>query len=67
MQEGLCKLGFYKDKVDGSFGSKTRKALIAFQKSEKLPPDGYPSRKVLNKILKKVAVLEENSESFACE
>jgi len=67
LQEGLCKLGFYKDKVDGSFGSRTRKALIAFQKAEKLPPDGYPSRKVLNKILKKVALLEEKGESFACE
>jgi|GEM_PF-3454226 len=40
LQLRLQSLGFYKGKIDGSFGPVTRAAVIAYQKSKKLVQDG---------------------------
>jgi peptidoglycan hydrolase-like protein with peptidoglycan-binding domain len=39
-QEGLAKAGFYKGKITGTYDRATRKALLAYQKANKLPATG---------------------------
>jgi len=46
----LAKVGFDTGKPDGIIGRNTRKALRAYQRQENLPPDGYPSRDLLNRL-----------------
>ncbi len=46
LQERLRLLGFYRGRVDGAFGSLTREALVAFQESRGLEPDGLAGRRV---------------------
>jgi len=50
MQEGLTRIGLYKDKVDGKAGMLTRAALGAYQKSAGLKVDCWPSAAVLQSI-----------------
>lgn len=55
IQIALKKAGFYKGEIDGKVGPQTRRAIIAFQKSQKLKPDGIVGSKTweeLNKYLK---------------
>ena len=40
LQKDLTALGFYINRVDGDFGSKTHEAVIGFQKSQGLKADG---------------------------
>jgi peptidoglycan hydrolase-like protein with peptidoglycan-binding domain len=40
LQQDLTKLGFYSYSIDGWFGSKTRDAVVSFQKSRGLKTDG---------------------------
>lgn len=40
LQQRLRELGLYSGKIDGDFGTATRKAVIAFQNSHNLKPDG---------------------------
>lgn len=47
VQTRLKELGFFKDKIDGIFGSKTRAAVIAFQKDRGLTPDGIAGKNTL--------------------
>jgi len=47
LQTKLKKLGFDPKGVDGKFGPGTKKALIAFQKSNGLKPDGIAGPKTL--------------------
>ena len=47
VQTKLTELGFFKDKIDGIFGSKTKAAVIAFQKSKGLTADGIAGTKTL--------------------
>jgi peptidoglycan hydrolase-like protein with peptidoglycan-binding domain len=47
MQKRLTALGFYNDKLDGKAGMKTRLALGAYQKAEKLPLDCWPTAATL--------------------
>ncbi|HEY7634693.1 MAG TPA: peptidoglycan-binding domain-containing protein [Gemmatimonadales bacterium] len=49
-QEGLKKAGFYKGDTTGVFNADTRKALKAYQKSNKLPVTGRLSDDVLAKL-----------------
>lgn len=49
-QEGLKKAGFYKGDTTGVFNADTRKALKAYQKSNKLPVTGRLSEDVLDKL-----------------
>ena len=50
MQEGLTRIGLYKDKIDGKAGMLTRAALGAYQKSAGLKVDCWPSEAVLQSI-----------------
>ena len=47
MQTRLTALGLYSDKLDGKAGMKTRLALGAYQKQNKLPLDCWPTTAVL--------------------
>ncbi len=53
LQTHLNALGFNVGTVDGKVGPDTRKAIRAFQRSVKAPPDGYASLKLLSLIRKK--------------
>src|SRR5262252_6117772 len=48
MQKRLTTLGLYNDKLDGKAGMKTRLALGAYQKQNKLPLDCWPTAAVLD-------------------
>jgi hypothetical protein len=50
MQQGLTRLGIYKDKIDGKAGMLTRAALGAYQKKAGLKVDCWPSEDVLRSI-----------------
>jgi lytic murein transglycosylase len=50
MQQGLTRIGIYKDKIDGKAGMLTRAALGAYQKSAGLKVDCWPSEAVLRSI-----------------
>jgi lytic murein transglycosylase len=47
MQKRLTALGLYNDKLDGKAGMKTRLALGAYQKQNRLPLDCWPTAAVL--------------------
>jgi peptidoglycan hydrolase-like protein with peptidoglycan-binding domain len=47
MQQRLAQLGLYRDKIDGKAGMRTRLALGAYQKANRLPLDCWPSEAVL--------------------
>jgi lytic murein transglycosylase len=48
MQVRLTELGFYRDKIDGKAGMKTRSALGAYQKKHNLKLDCWPTSAVLS-------------------
>ena len=50
LQTDLKKLGHYTRAIDGVFGSGTRKAIAAFQKTQGLAPDGHLNRALLEKV-----------------
>jgi membrane-bound lytic murein transglycosylase B len=47
MQNTLTKLGLYQDKIDGKAGMKTRSAVGAYQKANRLKVDCWPTAAVL--------------------
>lgn len=51
-QKHLARLGLYDGEIDGNIGSGSRKSIKQFQKNVGLKPDGFPSRKVLDKLRK---------------
>ena len=51
-QKHLARLGFYDGEIDGNIGSGSRKSIQEFQKKVGMEPDGFPSRKVLDKLRK---------------
>jgi hypothetical protein len=53
MQVRLTELGFYRDKVDGKAGMKTRSALGAYQKKHNLKLDCWPTMAVLSHMRRK--------------
>ena len=52
MQKRLSAMGFETGGADGRFGARTYEAVIGFQRKVKLPLDGTPSRKVLERLRK---------------
>ena len=50
LQEQLNKLGYNCGEVDGEFGTKTRDAVIKFQKDNKLTDDGIVGQKTWSKL-----------------
>jgi peptidoglycan hydrolase-like protein with peptidoglycan-binding domain len=49
-QEGLIKAGFYKGDATGVYSRKTRKAIRAYQKANKLPVTGRLSNDLLTRL-----------------
>jgi lytic murein transglycosylase len=54
MQVRLTELGFYRDKIDGKAGMKTRAALGAYQKAHNLKLDCWPTAAVLGHMRRKI-------------
>ncbi|WP_416361308.1 lytic murein transglycosylase [Marinobacter sp.] len=50
LQDTLSDKGYPSGKADGILGSNTRKAIRAFQKSEGMIADGFPSAQLLKKL-----------------
>lgn len=50
LQKALADRGYSVGTIDGIIGPNTRRALRAWQKSEGLPADGYPSAVVLERL-----------------
>ncbi|MDF5722183.1 MAG: peptidoglycan-binding protein [Rhizonema sp. PD37] len=50
LQENLRRLGLYHSQVTGYFGTETQQALIAFQQSHGIRPDGIVGPKTLENI-----------------
>jgi lytic murein transglycosylase len=48
MQKVLTQRGFYGEKIDGKAGMKTRAALGAYQKANRLPLDCWPTQALLD-------------------
>ena len=59
VQTKLKELGYYTSKVDGIYGSKTKKAVILFQRDNNLTADGI----VGEKTLKALGISRQNSGS----
>lgn len=54
MQRRLAELGFYRDKIDGKAGMKTRSALGAYQKAHNLKLDCWPTSAIVNHMRRKI-------------
>lgn len=61
LQTALAKLNFDPGVIDGIFGSKTEEAVINFQKSQQLVPDGIVGQKTWAKL--DAALQEDNPRS----
>jgi lytic murein transglycosylase len=48
IQQRLTAQGFYQDKIDGKAGQKTRLAIGAYQKANRLPVDCWPTASILD-------------------
>ena len=50
IQTKLNELGYFNEKIDGIYGTKTKNAVINFQKDNNLNPDGIVGTKTLEKL-----------------
>lgn len=50
IQQRLRAKGFYDDEIDGLFGSGTMEAVVAYQRSIGVTPDGYPTSILLDQL-----------------
>lgn len=50
IQTRLKELGYFNEKIDGIYGTKTENAVIKFQKDNNLTPDGIVGTKTLEKL-----------------
>lgn len=50
LQQRLATLGYYQGSVDGIFGQQTEAALIEFQRSQRLNPDGIAGSQTLTAL-----------------
>jgi cell wall-associated NlpC family hydrolase len=65
LQTGLKSLGYFKYKVDGVFGPKTKNAVKKFQKSNKLIADGVVGPKTMHKINQKLETKKKTSKKLS--
>ncbi|MGP4079628.1 cell wall hydrolase [Pseudalkalibacillus sp. R45] len=59
VQHRLQQLGFYKDKVDGVFGSTTKDAVIRFQKANGIKADGVAGNGTFAKLYNQTYTVDE--------
>lgn len=50
IQTRLKELGYFNEKIDGIYGTKTENAVMKFQKDNNLTPDGIVGTKTLEKL-----------------
>ena len=62
VQQALQKLGYKPGKDDSDYGPLTRKAIIKFQKDEKLGVDGLAGAGTLGALVKKLRTISESKE-----
>ena len=58
MQIVLKSYGYYEGKIDGDFGSKSKKALILFQGKNNLSPDGIIGKETCTLLLNKSQIIK---------
>ena len=64
IQQRLKEWGYYKGSVDGIYGTKTRSAVIKFQKNHNITADGICGRKTLELIGLPTGVDSSSSNSY---
>tara|TARA_A200000113_G_C8846467_1_gene348793 strand:- start:59 stop:1681 length:1623 start_codon:yes stop_codon:yes gene_type:complete len=62
MQVVLKSYGYYDGKIDGNFGSGSKKALVLFQGANNLSPDGVLGQKTCKLLLNKKNIVANNQE-----
>ena len=62
MQIVLKSYGYYDGKIDGDFGSGSKKALVLFQGANNLSPDGVLGQKTCKLLLNKKNIVANNQE-----
>lgn len=65
LQQKLKNWGYYSGKVDGVFGSRTKKAVIAFQKKNGLTADGIVGNKTLKALGMSTSGSSGSSSSYS--
>lgn len=50
IQTVLASMGYYKDKIDGMVGIKSREAIRQYQRDRGIPADGYPSDSLISRL-----------------
>ena len=63
LQIVLKSYGYYDGKVDGNFGSVSKKALVLFQGANNLSPDGVLGQKTCNLLLNKKNIVANNQKN----
>ena len=63
MQIVLKSYGYYDGKIDGDFGSGSKKALVLFQGANNLSPDGVLGQKTCKLLLNKKNIVANNQEN----
>ena len=62
MQIVLKSYGYYDGKIDGQFGSGSKKALVLFQGANNLSPDGVLGQKTCKLLLNKKNIVSNNQK-----
>lgn len=65
LQESLKKLGFNPGTIDGLWGTNTKNAVIAYQKSRGLTADGLAGKNTLTRLVSDIKALSNNATSSA--
>ena len=63
MQIVLKSYGYYDGKIDGDFGSGSKKALVLFQGANNLSPDGVLGQKTCKLLLNKKNIVSNNQKN----
>ncbi len=50
LQTVLASMGYYRGKIDGMVGIKSREAIREYQKDKGIPADGYPSDSLISRL-----------------
>lgn len=60
LQTYLKALKFYRGRIDGVYGSRSQRALRAFEKKQKITPIGLPTIEILHKLKREVFVAQQS-------